>query len=368
MKQLARRGASPRRGDPSRGHRVPTEPAARPVRVLSAERLTGPGSTKDVRHVVIDLAGSGLTYEPGRLPRPRHPASIRRWSRPPSSPSASEASDPVPCPDGVSRPAADAFATHLDIARPLDRTLDLLAMSARYPQPRRDAGASSPRASTAPSLPTPTCSICSTPFPRRGRSLADLAASLPPLRPRLYSIASSPRASQRAGASLRRSRAGHPARPDPPRHRQRLPGAIAQPRPATSGPTSRPAISACRPIPPCRSSWSGRAPASRRSAPSSPTAPQQAPAAAPGCSSASAPRRRLPLPHRTRSLAARRHPDPARHRVLPRPGRQDLRAGPHGGERRRPVALAAGRRAFLRLRRRHPHGEGRRCRACAASP
>ena len=35
------------------------------MRVLSAAKLTGLESAKDVRHVVIDLTESGLTYEPG---------------------------------------------------------------------------------------------------------------------------------------------------------------------------------------------------------------------------------------------------------------------------------------------------------------
>src|SRR5690242_9431930 len=41
------------------------KPKGVPVPVLAATRLTGAGSEKDVRHVVIDLAGSGLRYEPG---------------------------------------------------------------------------------------------------------------------------------------------------------------------------------------------------------------------------------------------------------------------------------------------------------------
>src|SRR5262249_58143073 len=45
---------------------VPAPAAAgRAVRVIAAEPLTGPGSSKDVRHVVVDLAESGLTYAPG---------------------------------------------------------------------------------------------------------------------------------------------------------------------------------------------------------------------------------------------------------------------------------------------------------------
>ena len=35
------------------------------ARLLENRRLNGPGSAKDTRHLVVDLAGSGLTYEPG---------------------------------------------------------------------------------------------------------------------------------------------------------------------------------------------------------------------------------------------------------------------------------------------------------------
>ena len=39
----------------------------------------------------------------------------------------------MPCPDGTMRTARDALAWQFDIARPLDRTLDLMAMSASDP-------------------------------------------------------------------------------------------------------------------------------------------------------------------------------------------------------------------------------------------
>ena len=58
VKAFSPRGASPRRGDRSRRADRACAAASRPhpCAVLTAERLTGPGSSKDVRHVVIDLA------------------------------------------------------------------------------------------------------------------------------------------------------------------------------------------------------------------------------------------------------------------------------------------------------------------------
>src|SRR5690242_17309713 len=44
---------------------APATAAGRDVRIRVAQPLTGPGSSKDVRHVVVDLLKSGLTYAPG---------------------------------------------------------------------------------------------------------------------------------------------------------------------------------------------------------------------------------------------------------------------------------------------------------------
>ncbi len=37
------------------------------ARVLKNERMTAPGHFQDTRHIELDLAGSGLRYEPGWL-------------------------------------------------------------------------------------------------------------------------------------------------------------------------------------------------------------------------------------------------------------------------------------------------------------
>ena len=52
---------------------IATPPAATPysrknpflAELTRHDRLTGPGSLKDTRHFVLNLAGSGLTYKPG---------------------------------------------------------------------------------------------------------------------------------------------------------------------------------------------------------------------------------------------------------------------------------------------------------------
>jgi len=171
----------------------PTRPAGRAVRVLSAAPLTRPASTKDVRHVVIDLATAGLSYEPGDsigLATPNDPVLVAATL----AALGAGGDEPVPCPGGAARPIREAFSSLLDIARPLDRTTDLLAMSARHPRhaaalrklSEGDDGAEPADADLLDLLQA---------FPSARPGLADLAASLPALRPRLYSIASSPLAS-----------------------------------------------------------------------------------------------------------------------------------------------------------------------------
>ena len=177
---------------------VPAAPAARkaagpamvPVRVLATHGLSGAGSAKDVRNVVLDLEGSGLRYEPGDslgLLAPNDPALVEACL----ATLGASGEETVPCPDGTPRPVREAFLTHLAIARPLDRTADLLAGAATVPAEAAmlrklvdgDDDAAPGDADLLDLLEH---------FPSARPGLADLAASLPSLKPRLYSIASSP--------------------------------------------------------------------------------------------------------------------------------------------------------------------------------
>ncbi len=69
---------------------------------------------------------------------------------------------------------------------------------------------------------------------------------------------------------------------------------------------------------------------------------------------------RLLLPRRAHGDARGRAARAARHRLLARPAPEGLRPGPDARARRRALALAAGWGALLRVRRREPHGAGRR--------
>ena len=165
-------------------------PAMVPVRMLAAHGLSGQASAKDVRRVVLDLEGTGLRYEPGDslgLLAPNEPALVQACL----DALGATGEEPVPCPDGATRPVREAFRTHLAIARPLDRTFDLLAGSAR------DAAEAAMLRKLADgdddAVPADADLLdLLEHFPSARPPLADLAASLPGLKPRLYSIASSP--------------------------------------------------------------------------------------------------------------------------------------------------------------------------------
>ncbi len=159
---------------------APTPPPGREVSVRVAEPLTGPGSSKDVRHVVIDLLDSGLTYAPGdslSLAVPNAPALVE------ATLAALGTSD-----DAI----RTALTMELDIARPLDRTLDLLAGTAVHPKHAAALRALSDGENGAEPADADLLDLLEA-FPSARPPLADLLRSLPPLRPRLYSIASSQR-------------------------------------------------------------------------------------------------------------------------------------------------------------------------------
>jgi sulfite reductase (NADPH) flavoprotein alpha-component len=170
---------------------APAAPEGMPVFVLSAEPITAPASAKDVRHVVIDLAESGLRYLPGD--------SINLAVR--SDPALVEATiaalgatgdEPVTAHDGIERPLREAFGV-LDIARPLDRTFDLLGMTASHPKHAAALRKLSDGDDNA-EPDSPDLLDLLEAFPSARPPLGDLVRSLPALRKRLYSIASSPRA------------------------------------------------------------------------------------------------------------------------------------------------------------------------------
>jgi sulfite reductase (NADPH) flavoprotein alpha-component len=160
-------------------------PKGRELRFVSAARLTAEASDKDVRHVVLDLAESGLAYEPGdslALHAPNDPALVERILAVLGASGAEEV-------EGVA--LREALTARRDIARPLDRTLDLLAGAATHAPHaamlrRLAEGEDDAEPQGADLLDLLETFRSARPPP------AALIASLPSLKPRLYSIASSP--------------------------------------------------------------------------------------------------------------------------------------------------------------------------------
>jgi sulfite reductase (NADPH) flavoprotein alpha-component len=168
-----------------------TKPAGTSVRVVSAERLTGPGSDKDVRHVVIDLDGSGLIYEPGdslSLTVPNDPSLVVSVLR-----ALHASGDEIVALGGGEMRLVEALTTRLDIARPLDRTVDAFAMAATDAKEAARLRRLSDGEDGAEPEGADLLDLLEA-FPSARPALADLLHSLPTLKPRLYSIASSLRA------------------------------------------------------------------------------------------------------------------------------------------------------------------------------
>ncbi|MBW6398642.1 sulfite reductase subunit alpha [Roseomonas sp. HJA6] len=163
-------------------------PKGVPVPVLSATRLTAVGSDKDVRHVVLDLAGSGLRYEPGdslSLSCPNDPGLVEAVM----AALLADPATPVRV-GGAETTLRDALATRIDIARPLDRTMDLLAGAATDPAQARALRALSDGDDGAEPADADLLDLLVA-FPSARPPLQGLLDSLPSLKPRLYSIASS---------------------------------------------------------------------------------------------------------------------------------------------------------------------------------
>jgi sulfite reductase (NADPH) flavoprotein alpha-component len=162
----------------------PATPVGRDVRIVAVEPLTGPNSSKDIRHVVLDLMDSGLTYAPGdslSIAVPNDPALVE------ATLAALGTTDDA---------ARTALTNELDIARPLDRTLDLLAGAAVHPKHAAALRALADGDTGAEPADADLLDLLAA-FPSARPPLADLLRSLPPLRPRLYSIASSQRTTPR---------------------------------------------------------------------------------------------------------------------------------------------------------------------------
>lgn len=161
------------------------------ARLESSTRLNRDGSEKDIRHVVLQAADSGVAYEVGDSfgvhaanPPDEVNAIIARLG--------ASADDAVDCPDGTRHSLRDALALACDVGRPSDEAIEVLASRApdHNDSERLQAlaegypGAGPEGADLLELLDT---------FPSARPPVQELVLALGALQPRLYSIASSPK-------------------------------------------------------------------------------------------------------------------------------------------------------------------------------
>ena len=163
-----------------------------PARFEVALPLNRAGSAKDTRQVVLDLAGSGLTYEVGDalgVHAPNCPETVAAII----ACLGAKAHDEVQGPDGARRSLCDALMEVCDIGRVSDEAVEVLASRAvNHDESQRlqalaegYPGAGPEHADLLELLET---------FPSARPPVQELISALSVLQPRLYSISSSPKA------------------------------------------------------------------------------------------------------------------------------------------------------------------------------
>lgn len=152
-----------------------------PALLLTSRNLSGVASAKQINHIELDLAGSGLAYEAGDalgvIPHncPSLVADVLAAL-------GCDGEEAVPAPDGTTVPLRRALTEFYDLGKP---SPDLLALFALVPA--GDA-APSPRSTPPHHVIDVLIAAPTKPAP------ADFIRALKKLQPRLYSISSSPRA------------------------------------------------------------------------------------------------------------------------------------------------------------------------------
>jgi sulfite reductase (NADPH) flavoprotein alpha-component len=162
------------------------------VRLASSELLNGPGAEKETRHVVVDLADSGVTYEPGDA--------LGIWPR--NNPEEVElilailkakGSEAVTLTDGAVVSAREALSSECDLRTPGEALYGLLAREARDEVDRSWLTKLTQDDTQADSLGVHDVLDTLLEFSSARPRIGDFVAALGSLQPRLYSIASSQR-------------------------------------------------------------------------------------------------------------------------------------------------------------------------------
>lgn len=160
-----------------------------PARVLEVRSLNGENSAKDVRFISIDLTGSGLTYEAGDA-LGIYPENNHDIVEAILEVLGATGEEPVVTPESRIVPARIALQKGYDISRPSEDLLLLMSETAhddseiaRLKELAKDDAENW--------LDHRDVLDVLRAFPSVSASLAEIIASLTPLQPRLYSVASS---------------------------------------------------------------------------------------------------------------------------------------------------------------------------------
>lgn len=166
-------------------------PVEKPARFLGSLALNAPGAEKNTRHVMLSLKGSGLSYEVGDS-LGVHVANCPELAAAVLGKLNAAAGMPVALNGGRKLSLADALRDHLDIARPSDAAMDYLSSISQGESAAKlkalAAGEDVPGWDEADLLDLLELADLSR------LDIQALVSVLDPLRPRLYSIASSPKA------------------------------------------------------------------------------------------------------------------------------------------------------------------------------
>jgi sulfite reductase (NADPH) flavoprotein alpha-component len=194
VKELMEVGSAPAAIIAASAAPAPAEPSARRnalARLRDAIPLNRAGSAKDTRQIILDLAGTGLTYQPGDA-LGIHAANCSATVAAIIARLGADPDKEFEGPDGIRRTLRDNLLTACDIGGVSDEAVEVLASRAvnisesqrlqalaeGYP------GASPENADLLELLET---------FPSARPPLQELISALSPLQPRLYSISSSPK-------------------------------------------------------------------------------------------------------------------------------------------------------------------------------
>ncbi len=164
--------------------------AAVPARFGAAHKLNGEGSNKDTRHVVLEIETGAVRYDVGDS-LGVHAANCPELVAAIIERLGARAGDEVDCPDGSRRSLREALGRVCDIGRPADAAIEVLASRAPDLDESQRLQALAEGYPGAQPEDGDLLDLLLA-FPSARPPVQELVSALGVLRPRLYSIASSP--------------------------------------------------------------------------------------------------------------------------------------------------------------------------------